>query len=145
MQRADFYILAGDDARERWKFACREIEKAFAADETVLVWCESPADAAAIDELLWTFADRSFVPHEPVGADSAWEETPVLISAAAPPPSPPQVIVNLSSGLPPGLDAAGRAVEIIDADPARRQAGRVRFRKYRELGVEPTTHNVPAP
>jgi DNA polymerase-3 subunit chi len=144
MQRADFYLLAGSDARERWKFACREIEQAFLADETVLVWCATEAEAAAIDDLLWTFADRSFVPHEPLGAQSAWEDTPVLISASAPPPSPPQVIVNLAVGMPPGIESAGRAIEIIDADPARRQAGRARFRKYRELGVEPTTHNVAA-
>lgn len=143
MQRADFYVLAGSDARERWKFACQEVEKAFLADEHVLVWCETEADAAAIDDLLWTFADRSFVPHEPLNAESAWEETPVLISAAQAPPSPPQVIVNLATGMPPGIDAAGRVIEIIDADPARRQAGRVRFKKYRELGIEPATHNVP--
>jgi hypothetical protein len=31
-------------------------------------------------------------------------------------------------------------VEIVDADPARRQAGRLRFKDYRTLGVEPVTH-----
>ena len=138
--RAEFYVLEGSDQRARWKFACQEIEKAFAADERVLVWFDSDADVAAFDELLWTFADRSFVPHEPLGPESAWEESPVLLSAASAPPSAPHLIVNLAAGLPGGLEAATRVIEIIDADPARRQAGRVRFKQYRERGIEPVTH-----
>ncbi len=81
MQRADFYVLEGSDSRQRWRFACQEIEKAFLAEERVLVWLDSDADVAAFDDLLWTFADRSFIPHEPLSADSDWEETPVLLSA----------------------------------------------------------------
>ena len=144
MPPVDFHVLAGTESRARGRFACREIEKAFLADQTVLVWCDSETEAAALDELLWTFADRSFVPHELLTPESSWEETPVLISAAASPPAPPQVLVNLAAGMPPGIDTAGRVIEIIDADPARRQAGRARFRRYRELGIEPTTHNVSA-
>jgi DNA polymerase-3 subunit chi len=43
-------------------------------------------------------------------------------------------------GAPPGLERVSRLVEIIDADPARRQAGRERFKQYRAMGVEPVTH-----
>ena len=68
------------------------------------------------------------------------DETPVLLSAAGVPATAPQLIVNLSAGLPGGLEQALRIVEIIDADPARRQAGRARFKQYRERGIEPVTH-----
>jgi DNA polymerase-3 subunit chi len=142
--RAEFFILEGSDPRARWKFACQEIEKAFSADERVLVWFDSEAELAAFDELLWTFADRSFVPHEPLGPESNWEETPVLLSAASLPATAAQVVVNLATGLPGGLDGAVRIVEIIDSDPARRQAGRARFKQYRERGVEPETHQSAA-
>ena len=138
--RAEFFILEGSDQRARWRFACQEIEKAFSAEERVLVWFDSDAELAAFDELLWTFADRSFVPHEPLGPESSWEETPVLLSAARVPASAPQLIVNLATGLPEGLEQAVRIIEIIDADPARRQAGRARFKQYRERGMEPVTH-----
>ena len=140
MERADFYVLEGGDSRERWKFACQEIERAFLADERVLVCFDTADDLARFDELLWTFADRSFVPHEPVTAESDWEETPVLLSAGAAPPSPPQLIVNLSTAVPAGVASVARVIEIIDNDPGRRQAGRERFRQYRALGVEPITH-----
>jgi DNA polymerase III subunit chi len=140
VQRADFYVLEGSDSRQRWRFACQEIEKAFLAEERVLVWLDSEADVAAFDDLLWTFADRSFVPHEPLGADSDWEETPVLLSAGRAAPTAPQVIVNLAATAPPGIEHVARVIEIVDADPARRQAGRLRFKHYRTLGVEPVTH-----
>src|SRR5260221_12656527 len=138
--RAEFFILEGNDQRARWRFACQEIEKAFNAEERVLVWFDSDTDVAAFDELLWTFADRSFVPHEALGPQSSWEETPGLLSPAGVPATPPHPTVNLPAGLPDGLDQAARVVEIIDSDPARRQAGRVRFRQYRERGIEPVTH-----
>jgi DNA polymerase III subunit chi len=140
VQRADFYVLEGSDSRQRWRFACQEIEKAFLAEERVLVWMDNDAEVAAFDDLLWTFADRSFIPHEAIGPDSDWEETPVLLSAAREPATAPQVIVNLAATAPPGLERALRIVEIVDADAARRQAGRQRFKQYRALGVEPATH-----
>jgi DNA polymerase III subunit chi len=141
--RAEFFILDGSDQRARWRFACQEIEKAITAEERVLVWFDSDAELAAFDELLWTFADRSFVPHEPLGPESSWEETPVLLSAARLPAAAAQLIVNLAAGLPGGIDQALRIVEIIDSDPARRQAGRARFKQYRERGIESVTHQNP--
>ena len=144
MERADFYVLEGSDSRERWKFACQEIERAFLAEQRVLVCFDAAEELARFDDLLWTFADRSFVPHEPVTAESDWEETPVLLSAGAAPPSPPQLIVNLSAAVPAAAAGAARVVEIVDDDPARRHAGRERFRQYRAMGIEPVTHK-PAP
>ena len=140
MERADFYVLEGSDSRQRWRFACQEIEKAFLADERVLVWLDNDADVAAFDDLLWTFADRSFIPHEPVGPASDWDQTPVLLSATHQPHTAPQVIVNLAAAAPPGIDQAIRIIEVVDADAGRRQAGRLRFKQYRDLGVEPVTH-----
>ena len=29
MERADFYVLAGSNSRDRWKFACQQVEQAF--------------------------------------------------------------------------------------------------------------------
>jgi len=140
VERADFYVLAGSNPRDRWKFACQQVEQAFLAEERVLVWFDNADDVAKFDDLLWTFADRSFVPHEPVSAESDWDETPVLLSAGPLPPSPPQLIVNLSDQLPADAASAARIVEIIDDDAARKQAGRERFRQYRALGIEPETH-----
>jgi DNA polymerase-3 subunit chi len=144
MAQVEFYVLEGSDARARWRFACQEIEKAYLAGEHVFVALEDEADLQAFDNLLWTFADRSFVPHEPLSANSAWDDTPVLLGASATAPSGAQLLVNLASAVPAGVAEATRVIEIIDADEGRRRAGRMRFRQYRERGVEPLTRNVGA-
>ncbi|MFT3905401.1 MAG: DNA polymerase III subunit chi [Steroidobacteraceae bacterium] len=142
MQRVDFYVLDSQDARERLRFACRVIDKAFQAEHRVLVWCQDGAELQALDDLLWSFAQDSFIPHEPASAESSWDEAPVLLSHGAAPPSAPDVLINLAAGVPPLVSASERVLEIIDADPARRQSGRARFKQYRDQGVEPTTHNI---
>jgi DNA polymerase III subunit chi len=142
VERADFYVLEGSDARERLKFACRVVDKAFGAEQRVLVWLDDDAALQSFDDLLWTFAQDSFVPHEPASAESNWEDAPVMLSCGAPSPPGVDVLINLSEQVPQATASAVRVIEIIDADPARRQAGRARFKQYRELGVEPTTHNI---
>jgi len=148
MERVDFYVLAGTDERERLKFACRVLDKAFEAEQRVLVWLDDAAAVQAFDDLLWTFAQDSFVPHEPLCAESDWEEAPVLLTcpgargAELLERAPPDVVVNVAGSLPPTRKSAKQVIEVIDAEPARRDAGRTRFRQYRAEGVEPTTHTV---
>jgi len=142
MERVDFYVLASSDARERWKFACGVADKAFQAEQRVLVCFDNESDLQAFDDLLWTFADDAFVPHEAISAESDWEEAPVLLSAGIPPPSAADVLINLSATVPAAAATTPSVMEIIDADPARRQTGRVRYKQYREQGITPTTHNV---
>jgi len=77
--RVDFYVLPGTEARARLKFACRVAEKAYLAGQRVFVWLEDAAELQSFDDLLWTFADRSFVPHEIYGDARQWQDTPVLL------------------------------------------------------------------
>lgn len=144
MQRVDFHVLAGAEPRERLKYACRVVEKAYLAEQRVLVWFDSPAELAAFDELLWNFADRSFVPHEVLAAEPDWEEAPVWLGSTRAVQSDCDVLVNLAAVVPPAAAQAQRVIEIIDADEERRRSGRARFRAYRELGVEPATHTIGA-
>jgi len=143
-QRVDFYVLAGEDARVRLKFACRICEQAALAGQRAFVWHDDDAELERFDELLWTFADRSFVPHERFGDAQQWNDTPVLLGGGALPPEPYDLLLNLGMAVPAGAGHAARIVEIIDADEARRAAGRLRFRSYRAAGLNPETHNVAA-
>jgi DNA polymerase III subunit chi len=143
-QRVDFYVLAGEDARARLRFACRITEQAAWAGERVFVWLEDAAELERFDTLLWTFADRSFVPHEIFSDVQQWNDTPVLLGGGALPPQPYDLLLNLGIAVPADAGHAARIVEIIDADEARRAAGRLRFRAYRAAGLNPETHNVSA-
>ncbi|SRR5258706_5715219 len=142
MQRVDFYVLDGSDGRERLRFACRIIDKAFEAEQRVLVCLDNAAELAGFDDLLWTFAQDSFVPHEPIGAASDWEETPVLLSCGPGHATAADVLVNLGNTVPVEAARTNSIIEVIDGDAGRRQAGRLRYRQYKEMGVEPTTHKL---
>jgi DNA polymerase-3 subunit chi len=52
------------------------------------------------------------------------------------------VLINLTAQLPTRPELALRIIEIIDADPARRAAGRERFRAYRERGFPLQKHDL---
>lgn len=142
--RVDFYVLPGTEARARLKFACRIAEKAYLADQLVFVWLDDTAELQSFDELLWTFADRSFVPHEIYGDAQQWQDTPVLLGCEAQPQQPFDVLLNLGSEVPAAAARAGRIAEIVDAEEPRRRAGRNRFRHYRDLGLAPETHHIAA-
>ncbi len=142
MQRVDFHVLPGADARERLRYACRVVEKACLAEQRVLVCFDSDAELAAFDELLWNFGDRSFVPHEVLAGAPEWDEAPVWLAGPRAAAAGSDVLLNLATAVPPAAAEAQRIIEIIDADAGRRGAGRERFRLYRERGVEPVTHTI---
>jgi DNA polymerase-3 subunit chi len=140
--RVDFYVLEGQSPLGRLKLACKLAEKAYLAAQTVLVWDTDPAELKAFDAMLWTFNDGSFVPHEALPGSGASSDSPVLLSSGATPSANVDIIINLAPDLPPCLDRTPRVIEIIDSDDARRRAGRARFKAYRELGVQPASHNI---
>jgi DNA polymerase III subunit chi len=142
--RVDFYVLAGSEARARLKLACRIAEKAYLADQRVFVWLDDAAELQSFDDLLWTFADRSFVPHEIYSDPQQWQHTPVLLGCEAQPQQAFDVLLNLGTEVPAAAARAGRIAEIVDAEEPRRRAGRNRFRHYRDLGLVPETHNIAA-
>jgi DNA polymerase-3 subunit chi len=141
--RVDFYVIEEAAAAARLKVACRLAEKAYLASQRALIWHTERGELEALDELLWTFADGSFVPHDWLTSNAA-AEAPVLLSAGSPPTTDVDFVVNLATDPPPFLHLTRRVAEIIDGDEGRRQAGRARFKAYRELGIQPATHTLRA-
>jgi DNA polymerase III subunit chi len=140
--RVDFYVLPGTDERPRLKVGCRIAERAYLAGERVFVWLDVPHALERFDELLWTFADRAFVPHEIFQTEAQWQDTPVLVSCDPQPQQSYGVLINLGNAIPASAAHAASVAEVIDAHEERRQAGRARFRQYRDRGVTPATHNM---
>jgi DNA polymerase-3 subunit chi len=144
-QRVDFYVLETAEPRARLLLGCRLTEKAFLAGQRVLVWLPDAATLSAFDELLWTFSDRSFVPHETALEAAQWDECPVLLSCQNAPADGYDLLLNLGAEPPAtSVAQAPRILEILDTDGPRRQAARERYRRYRERGVNPQTHHIAA-
>jgi len=140
--RVDFYVLEEASSAGRLKLACRLAEKAYLAAQVALVWHTDAQELKAFDDLLWTFMDGSFVPHEMLTVGASSDNVPVLLSAGTPPPRTVDIIINLAAEVPACLGLTRRVAEIIDGDDTRRRAGRARFKAYRDLGIQPASHNV---
>jgi DNA polymerase III subunit chi len=140
--RVDFYVSteAGEGARLR--LACRVAEKAYLAKQKVVVFSDEPALLPKFDELLWTFGDGSFVPHDVVTREGEVLEAPVALTTGPLPEGAADVLVNLGAGVPPFFERFGRVAELLDARPDVRAAGRERFKTYRAKSIDPQTHNV---
>jgi len=142
-ERVDFYVLKSSAAQQRWAFACRLTEKAYLKDLKIVIVNDTLAEAQALDELLWTFNERSFVPHkvclDEQSQDPATPVHLVLESAAIP---AADLLVNLAPRLPTQLQRYQRIAEIIDADEERRRQGRERFKAYRDLKFTLETHQI---
>jgi DNA polymerase III subunit chi len=139
--RVDFYVIEDAAPAARLKVACRLAEKAYLASQRALIWHTDRAELASLDDLLWTFADGSFVPHEWLTSNAA-ADAPVLLSAGSAPAETFDFVVNLAADPPPFLQLTRRVAEIIDGDEGRRRAGRARFKAYRDLGIAPATHTL---
>jgi DNA polymerase III subunit chi len=142
--RVDFYVVPASGALERLRVACRIAEKAYRGALRVVVVAPDEQERRSLDDLLWTFADGSFVPHERSDGAQDTSEVPVVLTGGAEPPGRIDVIINLGDAVPAFFERSARIAEIIDGDERRRSAGRARFRIYRERGLEPATHNLRA-
>lgn len=147
MAAIDFYTLPEGSRTPRLKAVCQLVEKAFLGGERVLVWLQDDAQRSSFDDLLWTFGDRAFVPHEPLAEDPAASEAPVQLFAGATLPAAAKsggfsTLVSLREEASADALGFGRVIEVLDADPAVRNAGRTRFRFYRERGAIPDHHEL---
>ena len=141
-ERVDFYVLGSSSAKQRLTFACRLTEKAYLHDLKVVVLGESPAETEVMDELLWTFNERSFVPHSIRRDGRPDAAAPVQLTPDLDGVESADLLVNLSGQLPARLERFARIAEIIDADDGRRRLGRERFKAYRELKLPLETHQL---
>lgn len=141
--RVDFYVLSENvpDARLRW--ACRLAEQAAEQGSRVYVQTAGNSDAQRLDDLLWTYNDRIFLPHEIfAGGPAPHPRVMVLLGEAAAPPSHRQLVVNLTETIPAELEQYERVAEIVDVDPERKRSARERYKQYRERGCTLESHNV---
>jgi DNA polymerase-3 subunit chi len=143
--QVDFYVLNGTAPQDRWRYVCRLTEKAYLQGMRVAILAQGADDLRALDDLLWTFSDHSFVPHK-VCTDQSDKDTatPVRLMQALPAGDSfaADVLVNLSQQMPAGIERFARIAEILDADPERRRLGRERFKAYRDQQLTMKTHQV---
>ncbi|MDP3561442.1 MAG: DNA polymerase III subunit chi [Legionellaceae bacterium] len=139
--RVDFYLLTNEEPQANWLVACRLLEKAYQRGHRVFVFCEHASDASLIDELLWTYKDNSFIPHNLQGEGP--EPPPaVQIGYDQEPRGYNDILLNMSSAIPAFHTRFRRIIEIVQANEDAKEISRNHFREYRKHGYELTTHTI---
>jgi DNA polymerase-3 subunit chi len=133
----DFYF----NAAERLQVACRLAGKALRQKKRMLIYAPDTETASRVDRMLWTWPATGFVPHC-MAHDPLAPDTPVLIAADAQSPGGCEVLLNLAAECPPHFERFERLLEVVGSEDAEREAGRSRYRFYRDRGYRIANHDL---
>ncbi|MDD4882589.1 MAG: DNA polymerase III subunit chi, partial [Gallionellaceae bacterium] len=97
--------------------------------------------ANALDVAIWTRDKLSFIPHLRCGHPQA-KETPLLIGTDPDALASPDVLINLDAECPSCFSRFERLLEVVGTDPADVQAGRQRYRFYKDRGYAIENHDL---
>lgn len=142
MTRIDFYIIEKGSVEATETFICRLTEKAWSQNNAVYMHTEDEKHAVKYDDLLWTFNETSFVPHQ-ISTDNTDEKTVVIgHDSTADITSHHGVLINLNHEAPSFFSQFERVAEIITTDETSKTKGRERYQFYRDRGYALETHKM---
>ena len=139
--RVDFYLLSSIQPDARCLVACRLIEKAYYKGHRIFVWCNDQHEAELLDELLWTFRDDSFIPHNLQG-EGPEPAPPVHIGYDKEPRGFNDILINFASEIPSFYPKFKRIIEVVSGVDADKEQSRTHYKEYRAKGCELYTHNI---
>ncbi len=143
MPSVEFHILSEAGDTPRLRYACQLVEQAYQQGQRCYVYAASDDQAKRMDDVLWTFRDQAFIPHEILS--SASPTHPLIMAVIGASPTAPEefqsLLINLSDTLPATSGTFARTCEVVDADPQHKQQARERYKVYREQGCQLETKN----
>lgn len=137
MPQVDFYILHTLARQEKERFACQLTDKAWRQGYRIYLQTDSLNEAKQLDDLLWTFKQDSFIPHD-IYPEMA--HAPVLIGYQLEYPQEMDLLINLTEKKLPDYQQFKRIAEIVEE--TNRESGRTRYRLYREEGCHLLSHDI---
>lgn len=142
MPRIDFYLIPETDVSGLLRFTCRLLEKAFEQKHSVFILTEDTAQASQLNDLLWTFKDTSFIPHQLI---DEMKGTTAPIQIGSHPHSIPthrDILINLRTEIPSCFDQFDRVIEIIFHHESSEKTGRDHARLFQEKGLTVNTFDL---
>ena len=140
MPRADFYLIQKERFREEpLLLVCELARKAFDANLPTLVLARDSEQAEQLDDLLWSFDDDAYIPHQIAGDDED-DLAPVLIVAPDTDTPLRALVINLrDAAVEGGFD---RVLEVVPADDSARGPLRERWKQYKSRGFDLKKHDM---
>jgi DNA polymerase-3 subunit chi len=137
--QVDFYVL-DESALTAGQLACRLALMAWEQGHRIAVLTETSEAADELDELMWNYPAGRFLPHT---AQAGGTRGPVTIRTPDMPiPGDSEVIINLTSSVVSEPGSYKRLLEIVPGNPSQRSVSRLKFRTYRDQGLDPVSHPI---
>ncbi len=139
--RADFYLIAKPRfLEEPLRLVCELARKAYDGNHWTLILARDATQAEELDELLWSFDDEAYIPHQIAGTDEEDDLTPVLIATPDVDAPARALVINLRDDAYAG--ACERVLEVVPADPAARDPLRERWKQYKARGFDVNKYDM---
>jgi DNA polymerase-3 subunit chi len=122
-------------------YACRLLRKAVGAQARLVVLAD-PETLDALDQALWTLQPSEFIAHCR-GTDEPCivSRSPVVLADRGMPSLPDRpILLNLGAEVPSGFERFERLIDLVGSGDADKQAGRARWRHYKDRGYAIRTH-----
>jgi len=141
MSRVDFYFIPQAGPQARLLFACRLLEKAYLQQHQIYVHLENAEKARFLDQLLWTFRDDSFIPHQ-LHEQKAGLTAPIQLGYTATPDTQAEILLNLHSEIPAFHDRFKRILEITPKESVTLALAQEHRAFYEEKGYTINAHHL---
>lgn len=129
MTNVDFYILTEPSITACGKYICRLAETAYQHKHRVYIYVDSEKTAHYFNDLLWTFGDISFVPHN-IYEDNLQSSILIQIGCITEPEGHIDVLINLTENSSASYMNFKRVLEVIPNDEALKASGRKKYKFY---------------
>ncbi len=136
--QVDFYILHTRNRQEKERFACQLTNKVWHQGYRIYIHTDASI-LQRLDMMLWTFKEESFLAHDIYPNSSS---APIQIGCTEQVCEDMDVLINLTETVPLFFESYERIAEIVDDTPSAREAGRVRYRFYKEKGYVLKIHDI---
>ena len=141
MTEIDFYILDGNQSETKLQFACKLVAKIYRLNRKVHIHTDSASESTQLDDLLWTYHEGSFLPHDVIG-NVHTAKSPISIGHSEECGEINDVLVNLSDEVPLFFSRFLRLSEVVSSTASAKSLARHRYTFYKERGYPLKTHNL---
>lgn len=134
-----FHLIDDPDPDAFWHYAADLCAQAAEAEHLTYVVCANHDYVESFDDYLWGYKPDAFVPHTADPEDIAHAPLFLGVDVAA---GGFDYVINLSGKPIERVADRLQLDELVDVNPANRDAARARWRDYQAAGVKPVHRHV---
>lgn len=111
----------------------RLLDKILQLNKNCLILCSDQQEMLALDEVIWTFASKAFLPHGTI-CDQNPEIQPVLLTTELKNLNNAEILIILNQTLPVELSGFKRCIDMFYNEATIDKDAEARLQKYRDHG-----------